>query len=118
MRLAHALCVAAATLGLARVAHGQEPAALPVIEPVAKPAVEPPPLNLPAIPATACPLLGVPEFIGDQTPIMSFRSLPSGQVQGTGVLYVPSVRYFKISDNDSPRPQTRTYFSFNYFYNL
>jgi hypothetical protein len=34
------------------------------------------------------------------------------------VLFVPSARYFKISDDDSPRPQTREYFSFNYFYDL
>lgn len=60
----------------------------------------------------------VPEFFGDQAPIGSLRRLPSGQIQGQGAIYVPSARYFKISDNGSPRPQTSDTFSFNYFYNL
>jgi hypothetical protein len=60
----------------------------------------------------------IPEFIGDQTPIGSLLRLPAGQIQGHGLIYAPSARYFKISDDDSPRPQSRTYFSFNYFYDL
>jgi hypothetical protein len=60
----------------------------------------------------------IPEFMGDQTPIGSLLRLPAGQIQGHGLIYAPSARYFKISDNDSPRPQSRTYFSFNYFYDL
>jgi hypothetical protein len=60
----------------------------------------------------------VPEFLGDQAPIGSLRRLPSGQILGQGAVYVPSARYFKISDNGSPRPQTSDTFSFNYFYNL
>jgi hypothetical protein len=60
----------------------------------------------------------VPEFLGDQAPIGSLRRLPSGQILGTGAIYVPSVRYFKISDNASPEPRTSDTFSFNYFYNL
>jgi hypothetical protein len=70
---------------------------------------------------TVCPddaPLRAPEFFGDQAPVGSLRQLPSGQIQGQGAIFVPSARYFKISDNDSPRPQTRTYFSFNYFYDL
>jgi hypothetical protein len=60
----------------------------------------------------------VPEFLGDQTPIGSLRFLPSGQIRGAGAIYVPSVRYFKISDNASPMPQTEFTISFNYVYNL
>ena len=60
----------------------------------------------------------VPEFFGDQTPIGSWRSLPNGQIRGMGAIYVPTARYFKISDNGSPLPQTAFTFSFNYFYNL
>jgi hypothetical protein len=63
----------------------------------------------------------IPEMLGDQAPISSLLTLPagpSGRTAGAGVILVPSAREFKISDNDSPRPQTRTYFSFNYFYNL
>jgi hypothetical protein len=58
----------------------------------------------------------VPEFFGDQAPISSLRIWPGAGSRGA--IYVPSARYFKISDDDSPRPQTRSYFSFNYFYNL
>ena len=65
-----------------------------------------------------CPAVRVPEMFGDQRPIGSMLHLPSGQIQGPGNIFVPSARYFKISDNDSPLPQSRTYFSFNYFYNL
>ncbi len=57
-------------------------------------------------------------MLGDQAPIGSLISLPSGRVQGHGELYVPSARYFRISDNESPEPQDRTYFSFNYLYDL
>jgi hypothetical protein len=118
MRLRHTLCALAATILLSVPARAQEETALPVVvvSPNAKPPLEP--QSLPPIPARASTAIIVPEFLGDQTPMMSIRSLPSGQIQGAGVLYVPSVRYLKISDNDSPRPQTRSYFSFNYFYNL
>ena len=33
-------------------------------------------------------------------------------------LFVPWVRGFKIADNQSPRPQDRVFFSFDYFNNL
>ena len=59
-----------------------------------------------------------PEFFGDQAPIGSLLTWPRYQANGGQQLYVPSARYFKISDNDSPLPQDRAYFSFNYFYNL
>src|SRR5262245_33788420 len=110
MRLRQTLCALAATIFFTLPARAQEETALPVVvvSPNAKPPVEP--QSLPPIPARASTGVIVPEFLGDQTPMMSIRSLPSGQVQGTGVLYVPSVRYLKISDNDSPRPQSRSYF--------
>lgn len=60
----------------------------------------------------------MPEFFGDQAPIGSLLSWPLNPGTGRGLIYVPSARYFKISDNDSPQPQDRFYFSFNYFYNL
>jgi hypothetical protein len=63
----------------------------------------------------------IPEMLGDQAPVSSLLALPpglSGRPGKDGVILVPSARDFKISDNDSPRPQSRTYFSFNYFYNL
>jgi hypothetical protein len=60
----------------------------------------------------------VPEFMGDQAPIGSLLRLPNGQILGKGVIYIPSVRYFKISDNGSPQPESASTFSFNYFYNL
>jgi hypothetical protein len=70
----------------------------------------------------------IPEMFGDQAPINALLTLRPGifdrppLVPGgaprPGLILVPSNRYFKISDDDSPRPQSRTYFSFNYFYNL
>jgi hypothetical protein len=93
----------------------------PSDEPVVGPPV---PEALPSIPAEPCRSPDttkpprVPEFFGDQTPIGSWRSLPNSQIRGVGSIYVPSVRYFKISDNGSPLPQTTEAFSFNYFYNL
>jgi hypothetical protein len=60
----------------------------------------------------------VPEFFGDQAPIGSLLTWPFGSANSRNTVYVPSARYFKISDDDSPRPQSRAYFSFNYFYNL
>src|SRR5262245_16632640 len=109
MRLRQTLCALAATIFLILPARAQEESVTPVVvvSPNAKPPAEP--QNLPPIPAHASTALIVPEFLGDQTPMMSIRSLPSGQIIGNGVIYVPSVRYLKISDNDSPRPQSRSY---------
>jgi len=64
------------------------------------------------------PAVRTPEMLGDQAPISSLIRLPEGPFSGHGAMLVPSARYFKISDDDSPRPQTRSYFSFNYFYDL
>jgi hypothetical protein len=64
----------------------------------------------------------IPEMLGDQAPVnglLSLRSLLApGGAPRPGVVLVPSARYFKIADDDSPEPRNRTYFSFNYFYNL
>jgi hypothetical protein len=120
MRPNFALGLAAAGLALAgSLAGGEQPTLLPpvpVAEEKAAPA-DPPPVSCSCdAPKDAPPR--IPELLGDQAPIGSLLHLPSGQITGRGTLYVPSARYFKISDNDSPQPQTRSYFSFNYFYNL
>jgi hypothetical protein len=46
----------------------------------------------------------------------NFPPPPTGVVQlRQGAAVVPSVRAFKISENESPRPRDRLYFGFNYF---
>jgi hypothetical protein len=70
----------------------------------------------------------IPEMFGDQAPVNSLLMLRPGLADRPpllpggasrpGVVLVPSARYFRIGDDDSPRPQARSYFSFNYFYNL
>ncbi len=42
----------------------------------------------------------------------------AGAAGKTTVAVIPSVRGFKIAENQSPQPQDRIYFSFNYFDNL
>jgi hypothetical protein len=127
------LALALAAEHAERVAAQSEPAAIPriiMLPPTAgdtapaspdlvstKPVVEIGTAVAEAAPDSSVPPR-VPEMFGDQAPIGSLRHLPNGQILGTGVIYVPSVRYFKISDNGSPRPQTTDTFSFNYFYNL
>jgi hypothetical protein len=103
------------------------PVAATVIEVGPVPAVKPEPAcEKPSEPEPP-PQAVIPEMFGDQAPVSALLPLPLGvadRLQGPsgaarpGVILVPSARYFKISDNDSPRPQTRDYFSFNYFYNL
>jgi hypothetical protein len=68
-----------------------------------------------------------PTLIGDQlgipalafAPRPPFPPTPPGPAPGpTGPssdLFVPSVRNFKIAENESPQPRDRVYFSFNYF---
>src|SRR5262249_37193539 len=53
-----------------------------------------------------------PELLGDAPPLGLLLALPQGSV------YIPRPRGFKISDNENPSPQTRTYFSFNQFNNV
>jgi hypothetical protein len=131
--------------GAARAMDALPPRPIPIAEPVGTVAA-PPPAPLPSTqPAAKAPLPlpeqkpqppapessdeekpdgdkpcipRPPEFLGDQAPIGSLITLPTDAFGGRGAIYVPSARYFKISDNDSPRPQTRSYFSFNYFYDL
>src|SRR5262245_10643606 len=57
----------------------------------------------------------VPEMLGDQAPINVLLTLRPGLAPkpGAAQILVPSPRYFKISDNDSPEPRHRTYVSFN-----
>jgi hypothetical protein len=61
------------------------------------------------IPAQAFgPRVVRPVALPGQTPL-------PGQAPFQGVNPVPSVRVFKICDNESPRPRDRVYFTFNYF---
>jgi hypothetical protein len=58
------------------------------------------------------PALGIPPLAPGQRPNPGFPPFP-GQVQGAVLL--PSVRGFKIADDNSPQPRDRVYFDFNYF---
>jgi hypothetical protein len=70
----------------------------------------------------------IPEMFGDQAPVNALLTLRLGLADRPplvpggaprpGLILVPSARSFKIADDDSPQPQNRSYFSFNYFYNL
>jgi hypothetical protein len=51
------------------------------------------------------------------TPAQQAAVQAQRQAPGTAAL-LPRVRGFKIAENESPRPQDRVYFSFNYFDNL
>jgi hypothetical protein len=63
--------------------------------------------------------LATPNMQGDQLgiPALSFSSQFTSFKGATGqqIVLVPSVRSFKISENESPRPQDRAYVGFNYF---
>jgi hypothetical protein len=76
-----------------------------------------------------------PNVIGDQSPLRAIRNAqsriplpppvppppnhaPNVPNPLKGAILAPSVRGFKISDNQSPRPQDRVFFSFDYFNNL
>jgi hypothetical protein len=67
---------------------------------------------------------GMPQMIGDLGPLPRTSGLPSPFPPPTppGVpgarrasLVIPSIRDIKISEDQSPRPQDRVYFTFNYF---
>lgn len=80
--------------------------------------------------------LGVFQMIGDQSPLLTLRPAPAippvpatpqpfppgapppppSPRQATAL--APSVRGFKISENQSPIPQDRIFYTFNYYYNL
>jgi hypothetical protein len=77
-----------------------------------------------ALEAAATPFV----MIGDLSPLMvrSFASTQPGAVpgpppppgtRGASAIY-PSVRNYKISENQSPRPMDRVFFSFNYYNNV
>jgi hypothetical protein len=53
-----------------------------------------------------------PAMLGDLPPLPVLVPTPGGPV------VLPSVRGFKIGDNESPRPLDRTYFNFNYYQDL
>ena len=76
-----------------------------------------------------------PNVIGDQSPLGALRPAqtriplpppvppppahaPNVPNPLKGAILAPSVRGFKISDNQSPRPQDRVFFTFDYFDNL
>ena len=85
---------------------------------------------------SAAPRLGFLQMIGDQSPLLSVRAanglntvptppspFPPKNPPGTpsprsASALAPSVRGFKIAENQSPQPQDRIYYSFNYYYNL
>src|SRR5262249_46719979 len=68
---------------------------------------------------------GMPQMIGDLGPLPRTSSLPSpcppprppgvpGGARGA-TLVIPAIRDIKISEDQSPRPQDRVFFMFNYF---
>ena len=95
----------------------------------------------PAAPAAAQPAplaqrAGILQMIGDASPIGIIRPAPSiPPVPSTPTPFPPNppppppsprsatalspaVRGFKISENQSPQPQDRVFYTFNYYYNL
>ncbi len=57
-------------------------------------------------------------MIGDVTPFSTVPGPPAPPgARGASPIY-PSIRNFKISENQSPRPQDRVFFDFNYYNNL
>jgi hypothetical protein len=60
---------------------------------------------------------GVLNMIGDQSPNFAIRqvTVPGIPDPSTRSLLAPSVRGFKIAENQSPIPQDRVFYSFNYF---
>jgi hypothetical protein len=111
-----------------------------------KPKEPPPPVALFDVPEDLDEtewLPRAPEMLGDLPPPPVFLSLPGSfvpktiqttiplghgkfqvqtivinqQLPGGGVV-LPSTRAFKIADNNSPRPQDRVFFSFNYYDDL
>lgn len=95
----------------------------------------PPPATRRALGTSTLSRLGNPTMIGDQAPLTIQQVLPPTQVPGLppptppgtpppppdprlASAFVPSVRGFKIAENQSPQPQDRVFFTFNYFTDL
>jgi hypothetical protein len=68
--------------------------------------------------------LAIPNMQGHQLgiPAISFGrrgpQFPPVPGQGSGAVVVPTIRSFKIAEDESPRPQDRIYFGFNYYNNV
>ena len=89
------------------------PASPPVVVITTPPVQEPPPEEERVIGRP-----DPPEILGDQAPITILLPIQAGAFPQPGPdrILVPSPRYFKIADNESPEPRRRNYVSFNYFY--
>ena len=91
---------------------------------------DPPPLTaaepfstLGRLQLAARPLPRAPEMLGDQPPrrivgIPGARGVAGPGGGPAGAVALPGNRGYKVSDNGSPRPQDRVYFTFNYFNDL
>ena len=67
---------------------------------------DPPPLGVPAV------------AFGPRLSIPGVPPVPGGGPLSRGAFLAPSERGIKIADNESPEPQDRVYFNFNYFDNI
>jgi hypothetical protein len=85
---------------------------------------------------SGAPRVGFLQMIGDVSPLFSLRPSPASTTiptapspfppksppatpsPRTASALAPSVRNFKIAENQSPQPQDRVFYSFNYYYNL
>lgn len=59
---------------------------------------------------------GVPLMLGDLAPLYGASALRAGSP--ASAVRVPWARGYKMADNQSPRPQDRVFFAFNFFDNL
>jgi hypothetical protein len=67
---------------------------------------------------------GMPQMIGDLSPFYSHGRLATGNSPPTppgpkgAALFYPTLRNFKVSENQSPQPQDRFFFDFNFYSNV
>src|SRR5262249_19588150 len=107
----------------APAAPGTAPTPTPTPSPTTTPPTAPstaPPDSSPALPsrsfgALATSTVSVPNMQGHQLSIPALAFTRPGIFAERSSIAVPSVRNFKICDNESPRPQDRFFFDFNYF---
>jgi hypothetical protein len=61
-----------------------------------------------------------PNMIGDLIGYTGLRSIRGGRSSSSSDLYLPLTQFgtFKISENESPRPQTRVFGTYSYFNNV